>query len=171
MKLIFILLLPVTGLLSISSLNNSFIITERSNACSLKDTTEKEIITKTKGYEAKTTGISFARIETYIDSSYYPRSLYYNIRFAEVLGTTIYAVSPGKLIVELWNEKKENVSLIKEPKFYAAKTFKEGQQINVLFSIPLNPTDVNNKKYSYSLSFETSTGKRIITMSGKVGYK
>jgi hypothetical protein len=171
MKQILTLLLPITGLLCISSFNNSFISTEKSNVYSLKDTTDKEILTKTKGYEAKTKSISFARIETYMDSSYYPRSLYYNIRFVEVLGTTVYAVTTGKLTVELSKDNKKDIPLIKEPKCYAAKTFKEGQQINILFSIPLNPTDANNKKHSYSLSFETSMGKKIITMTGKVGYK
>jgi hypothetical protein len=171
MKQLLILLLPLAGLLSISFFNKQFIVTEKMNVYILKDTTGKEIITKTKGYEAKTTDISFARIETYIDSFHYPRSLYYNIRFAEILGTTIYSVSPGKLTVKLSNEKNEDLPLTKEAKFYAAKTFKEGQQLNILFSIPLNPTDVNNKKYTYSLVFETSTGKQIIKMSGKVGYK
>ena len=171
MKLVLTLLLPLAGLLSISGLTHSYSLTGKQGAYHLKDTTGKEIITKTTGYEARTTGISFARIETYTDSFYYPRSLYYNIRFVEVLGATIYAVSPGKFTVKLLNEKKEEVPLAKEPKFYAAKTFKEGQQVNILFSIPLNPADANNKKYAYSLSFETSGGKQIITMAGKVGYK
>lgn len=171
MKLLLTLLLPIASLLNVGSLSKSFIATEKSKIYSLKDTTEKEILTKTKGYEAKTTGISFTRIETYIDSLYYPRSLYYNIRFVEVLGTTTNVVNPGKLTIKLTNNKKEDIPLVKDPKFYAAQTFKDGQQVNILFSIPLNPTDANNKKYAYSLLFETSMGKQIINMAGKIGYK
>jgi hypothetical protein len=171
MKKSIIILLALSGLFCTSWSNSPFTVAEKSIVCSLPDTLGQGKITKTNGYEAKTTDISFARIETYMDSTYYPKSLYYNIRFAEVLGVPANAANTGKMTVKLLNEKQEEIPLVKDPKFYAAKTFKEGEQINILMSIPLNATNVNNKKYTYSLSFETSTGKQIISMSGKIGYK
>jgi len=145
MKQFLTLLLPVTGLLFINRFNYTFLSTEKAPLYAVTDTAYKEMVSKTKGYEAKTTGITFTRIETYLDSSYYPRSLYYNIRFAEVTGVAMAAVNSGKLKVELLKDNKETMALVKEPRLYAAKAFKEGEQINILFSIPLSPTDINNK--------------------------
>lgn len=137
----------------------------------LVDTTGKQTITKTKGYTLKTRDLTFSRIETYVDSGYYPRSLYYNIRLAEVLGVSLREVTAGKLQVSVLNEKDSEVQLPKEYSFYAAKTFKEGDKINILIIIPLAPSDANNKKYNYKILFETGTGKQIIEMTGKIGYK
>lgn len=130
------------------------------------DTTEKKI--RSKDYEATTAGISFSRIETYFDSGYYPRSLYYNIRFAEVTGISMQEATSAKLMASLFDEKNKNVPLPKEARFYVAHTFKEGAQLNILISIPLNPADANNKNYRFTLSLEKSTGKEFINMKGKV---
>lgn len=135
------------------------------------DTTGDGTITKTKGYTAKTTDLKFKRIETYMDSGYYPRSLYYNIRFAEISGLSLAEATAGKLSVNVFNEKNKEVQLPKDCSFYAAKTFKEGDKINILITIPLAPSDANNKKYNYKILFETATGKQIIEMTGKIGYK
>lgn len=135
----------------------------------LQDTSAKRIITKTKGYEAITTGISYSRIETYMDSIYYPKSLYYNIRFTEVMGIDVNIINTAKLTIILLNENNENLPLIKTPKKYAARTFKEGPQVNILFSIPLPPDDKNNVKRHYELILENENMKHII-VKGKIGY-
>jgi hypothetical protein len=136
------------------------------NARTKTDTTEKTI--KTKNYEATTSNISFARIETYFDSGYYPRSLYYNIRFTEVLGVSMQEAAAGKLVVTLSGENNKPIALPKEARLYVARTFKETAQINILISIPLNPADASNKSYHYGLSLKKSTGSQFIYMRGKL---
>ncbi len=171
MKSIIICAFAICGFLNSFATSNRNLDHNFSFKKSTLDTTISSKIFKTKGYEASITQISLDRIETYMDSGYYPKSLYYNIRFAEILGTTITEVNKGKLSVELFNEKNEKIALVKDPRMYVAKTFKVGEQINILFSIPLNPTDINNKKYNYNLSIETLTNTRIIEMKGKIGFK
>lgn len=106
-----------------------------------------------------------------IKLKYYPRSLYYNIRLAEVLGVCLREVTSGKLQVNVLNEKNKEIQLPKEYSFYAAKSFRGGDKINILITIPLVPSDTNNKIYNYKILFETGTGKQIIEMTGKIGYK
>jgi len=134
------------------------------------DTTGDGTMTKTKGYTAKTTVLKFNRIETYMDSGYYPRSLYYNIRFAEISGLSLAEATAGKLTVNVFNEKNKELQLPKQCSFYAAKTNKEGDIINILITIPLTPSDSANRKYRYNILFETKAGGQMIEMTGKIGY-
>jgi hypothetical protein len=171
MKQILTLILMVAGLQLLAKEPVSVKLIRKQVNSLVTDTSGLEKITKTKGYEARTTGINFVRIETYMDSTYYPKSMYYNVRFTEVTGLDLSTITRSKLKVELSNQQKENIPLGKEPKFYAAKTFKEGDQINILISIPLNPTDLANKKYNYKLSLQTASGSLFINMTGKLGFK
>ena len=170
MKKIVIILFSVMSLLT-NFKTKAGLLLPHSRTSYLSDTTITEKVIKTKDYEAKITCISLAGIETYMDSGYFPRSLYYNIRFTEVLAVTQAEVAGCKLVVKVFNEKNKVIPLPKESRLYAAKTFKEGSQINILISIPLNPADTNNKKYSYTFSLETSTGKKFIEMTGKLSTK
>lgn len=96
-------------------------------------------------------GLKFNRLETYYDSGYYPKSLYFNVRFAELIGLGIDSVNKCKLEIVIQNKNQQVIPLIKDPKKYVAKSFKEGSQINILFSIPLNPGDASNATYHASL--------------------
>ncbi|MFZ4058269.1 MAG: hypothetical protein ACOYKE_09005 [Ferruginibacter sp.] len=138
----------------------------RQSTVSLGSTVNDTII-KTKTYEVKLTAITVKNIETYWDSTYFPRSLYFNIRFKEIQGINIDSLKNTSLFVQLLNVKKDTIVLEKSPKRYIAKTYKAGDQINMLISIPLKPTDPLNKKYSYVLIIENMLGKKYINMNGK----
>lgn len=108
------------------------------------------------------TGLKFVRLETYYDSGYYPKSLYFNLRIAEMSGLSIDSANKAKLKVELYDKNRNPVPLIKESKKYVAKTFKDGDQINILFSIPLNPADASNATFQAALFLLNSNNDTLI---------
>jgi len=122
---------------------------------------------KTKRYEIKYKGFVFSHIEPYFDSAYYPKSLYFNIRIAEISGLSIDEVNKGGSSSEIFSEKNEPVSLVKQLRQYVAKTKKLGEQINILASIPLNPQD-NNKKYWVVYNWRDATNSKYLRISCKI---
>lgn len=110
-------------------------------------------------------GISFKRLETYYDSGYYPKSLYFNLRLAELIGLKLDSANKSKLIVTVQDKNANKVTLPKEPKKYVAKTFKEGSQINILMSIPLNPLDPENARYDAKLFLVNEQNDTLVTCS------
>lgn len=110
-------------------------------------------------------GISFKRLETYYDSGYYPKSLYFNLRLAELTGLHIDSANNCKLVVTVWDNNAKAISLPKDPRKYVAKTFKEGSQINILMSIPLNPLDPANARYNAKLFLVNEQNDTLVTCS------
>jgi hypothetical protein len=128
-----------------------------------------EKLLKTKRFEAKYKGFVFSYIEPYFDSAYYPKSLYFNIRIAEINGLSIEQVNKGVFSAEIVSEKNEPVPMVKQMKQYVAKTKKEGEQINILASIPLNPQDKNNKKYTVIYNWKDAANSKHIQIRCKIG--
>jgi hypothetical protein len=130
---------------------------------------EKSFITKR--YQIKYKGFDFLRIEPYFDSAYYPKSLYFNIRIAEIKGLSIEQVNKGVFSGEIISEKNELVSMTKQMRQYVAKTKNEGEQINVLVSIPLDPQDKNNKKHSVIYNWKDASNSKYIEIRCKIAEK
>jgi hypothetical protein len=122
----------------------------------------------TKGYNAAACGgIKLKKIEAYLDSTYYPKSLYHNLRSAEMLGITTEEISKGKFETWVFDEQMKEIPFIKEAKQYAAKTFTGKDEINILVQVPLNPDDTQNKKYAVRYRWQSADGKKVIDIINK----
>ncbi|MBL0144969.1 MAG: hypothetical protein IPP48_03600 [Chitinophagaceae bacterium] len=122
----------------------------------------------TSGYNAAACGgIQLKKIEAYLDSIYYPKSLYHSLRSAEMLGITTEEVNKGKYEVWLFDENMKEIPLFNEAKQYAAKTFTGREEINILVQIPLNPIDTKNKKYTARYRWESGDGKKVLDIVNK----
>jgi hypothetical protein len=128
----------------------------------LQDTTIRKIqLIESKYCKLKLTGISATGSDSYPDSGYYPKSLYFNIRIAGITGLSADEAKQGKYTATILDENNTIIPLIKEIKYYVAKTDVSTDRINILVSIPLNPTDKNNMKYRVHFLWEAiSTGKK-----------
>ncbi|UEG51215.1 hypothetical protein LK994_06980 [Ferruginibacter lapsinanis] len=122
----------------------------------------------TKGYNASACGgIELKKIEAYMDSGYYPKSLYHSIRSAEMLGITTDEVNQGKFQTWLYDENMKEIPQIKAAKHYAAKTFKDREEINILVQIALDPTTPKNKEYTVRYRWESKDGKKVLDIVNK----
>jgi hypothetical protein len=125
----------------------------------------------TKGYNAAATnGIQLNTIEAYLDSTYYPKSLYYNLRSAKMLGITLAEAKAGTFKTWVYDENMNEVPHPKLPQQYFALLKNGSDEINVLVQIPLNPTDKNNKKYTARYRWESSDGLKVIDVVNKFGW-
>lgn len=125
----------------------------------------------TKGYDAASCGsIQFKKFEMYLDSIYYPKSLYHSIRAAEMLGISTEEINAGSYTAWLYDENMKEISLVKPARHYPAKTFKDRPEINVLVQIPLNPSDPNNKNYTARYRWQSSDGKKVIDIVNRFLY-
>lgn len=122
----------------------------------------------TRGYNAASCGsIQFKKFEMYLDSIYYPTTLYHSIRAAELLGITTEEINKGSFVTWVYDENMKELPAFKEPKQYAAKTFTGREEINILVQVPLNPADKNNKNYTVRYRWQSSNGKKIIDIVNK----
>lgn len=122
----------------------------------------------TRGYNAHAGGgIELKKIEAYIDSTYYPKSLYYMLRSAEMQGITTEEINQGKFSTWIYDENMNEMPISKPSNHFAAKTFKEGEQINVLVKIALNPEDKKNKDYTARYRWESLDGKKVLDIVNK----
>lgn len=134
----------------------------------LQTTSSTYTASGTKGYNAMAGGgIELKKIECYLDSTYYPKSLYHTIRSAEMLGITTDEVNKGKYQAWIYDEKMNEVPLAKPLKQYAAKTFTDKSEINILAQIPLNPSDTKNKSYTVRYRWESNDGKKVLDIINK----
>ncbi|MBP6432947.1 MAG: hypothetical protein KA319_14390 [Ferruginibacter sp.] len=125
----------------------------------------------TKGYNAAATGsIQFNTIEAYLDSTYFPKSLYYNLRSAKMLGVTLDEAKAGNFKTWLYDEDMNEVPQTKPPQQYFALLKNGSEEINVLVQIALNPTDKNNKKYTARYRWESNDGMKVIDVVNKFGW-
>jgi hypothetical protein len=122
----------------------------------------------TKGYNAAATnGIQLNTIEAYLDSTYFPKSLYYNLRSAKMLGITLDEAKAGTFTAWLYDENMKEVPQPKQAQQYFALLKTGSDEINVLVQIALNPTDKNNKKYTARYRWESKDGKKVIDVVNK----
>jgi hypothetical protein len=125
----------------------------------------------TRGYNAAACGsIQFKKIEVYLDSTYYPQSLYHSIRSAEMLGITTAEINKGSFTTWVYDEKMKELPAVKESKQYAAKTFTGKEEVNILVQVPLNPADKNNKNYTVRYRWQSSDGKKVIDIVNRFLY-
>jgi hypothetical protein len=122
----------------------------------------------TRGYSAASCGsIQFKKFDMYLDSIYYPKSLYHSIRAAEMLGITPEEINKGSFHTWVYNENMKELPAFKESKHYAAKTFAGKEEVNLLVQVPLDPADKNNKKYTVRYRWQSSDGKKVIDIVNK----
>ncbi|MGG9971283.1 hypothetical protein ACQ33O_05755 [Ferruginibacter sp. SUN002] len=138
---------------------------------SLQTTVTTYTSSSTTGYNAMAGGgIELKKIETYIDSTYYPKSLYHNLRSAEMLGITIEEVNNGKFQTWVYDEKMNELPFIKPSKQFVAKTFTDKEQINILAQVPLNPDDKKNRQYTVRYRWESVDGKKVLDIINNFMY-
>jgi hypothetical protein len=124
----------------------------------------------TRGYNAAATnGIQLKKIEAYLDSTYFPQSLYYNLRSAQMLGITLDEAKAGKFTTWLYDENMNEIQQAKQAQQYFALLKNGSDEINVFVQIALNPTDKNNKKYTARYRWESKDGKKLIDVVNKFG--
>ena len=122
----------------------------------------------TRGYSAASCGsIQFKKFEMYLDSIYYPKSLYHSIRAAELLGITPEEINKGSFRTWVYDENMKELPPVKPSNQYAAKTFTGKEEVNILVQVPLNPADKNNKKYTVRYRWQNSNGKKVIDIVNK----
>lgn len=122
----------------------------------------------TRGYSAAACGsIQFKKFEMYLDSIYYPKSLYHSIRAAEMLGISTEEITAGSFTAWLYDENMKELPLVKPARHYPAKTFTDRPEVNLLVQIPLTPSDPNNKKYTARYRWQSSDGKKVIDIVNK----
>lgn len=142
------------------------VITDPKEPLQLSDATYTA--SSTKGYNAGACGgIQLKKIEAYLDSSYYPKSLYHSIRSAEMLGITTDEINNGKFQTWLYDENMKEITAIKAPKHYAVKTFKDKEEVNTLVQIALDPANIKNKAYTARYRWESLDGKKVLDIVNK----
>ncbi len=138
---------------------------------SLLTTTYTSTASGTKGYKAAATnGIQLNTIEAYLDSIYFPTSLYYSLRSAKMLGITLDEAKVGNFNAWIYDENMNEVILPKKAQHYFALLKNGSDEINVLVQIPLNPTDKNNNKYTARYRWESKDGLKVIDVVNKFGW-
>lgn len=142
------------------------VIADPKNPLQLSDATYTA--SSTKGYNASACGgIQLKKIEAYLDSGYYPKSLYHSIRSAEMLGITTDEINKGKFQTWLYDENMKEIPKLKDPKHYAVKTFKDREEINILVQIALDPANPKNKEYTARYRWESLDGKKVLDIINK----
>ncbi|MBN8668516.1 MAG: hypothetical protein J0M30_13525 [Chitinophagales bacterium] len=117
------------------------------------------------GYEVIATGVTFGKPETYMDSLYFPKSLYHSIRIPEIKSLTPEEGKGGKWQVWIYDEKGEEKLPAKSIGHYVAQTnSQEKDKVNILVTVPLAPQEPNNKKYLVRYRFESADGKKVIDL-------
>jgi hypothetical protein len=125
----------------------------------------------TRGYNAAaTSSVHLNTIEAYLDSTYFPKSLYYNLRSAKMLGISLDEAKAGKFNAWLYDENMNEVPQPKEAQQYFALLKNGSDEINVLVQIALNPTDKNNKKYTARYRWQSKDGMKVIDVVNKFGW-
>lgn len=125
----------------------------------------------TRGYNAAACGsIQFSKFDFYLDSTYYPNSLYHSIRAAEMLGITPEEINAGSFTTWVYNENMKELPLVKPAKHYAAATYKDKPGVNLLVQIPLAPADANNKNYTVRCRWQSNDGKKVIDIVNRFLY-
>lgn len=122
----------------------------------------------TRGYNAAACGsVQFSKIECYLDSTYYPNSLYHSIRSEEMTGITPEEINAGVFTAWVYDENMKALPLVKPPKQFAAPAFKDKVPVNLLIQIPLQPSDANNKKYTVRCRWQSKDGQKVIDIVNK----
>ncbi len=125
----------------------------------------------TRGYNAAaTSSIQLNTIEAYLDSIYYPKSLYYSLRSAKMLGITLDEAKGGSFTTWLYDAEMNEVPQLKQAQQYFALLKNGSDEVNVLVQIALNPADKNNKKYTARYRWESKDGKKVIDVVNKFGW-
>lgn len=142
------------------------------NELPLENTASTYIVKSDTGLEGMATGIEMKQLQSYWDSIYYPKSLYYNLRAVALENITAKEINEGSfftwIIDKNGNEIKPAVKPEKIAKQYAAKTNKDGEAINLLVTIPLNPSDALNKSYSIRYRWQSNDNKKIIDIVSRI---
>lgn len=116
-----------------------------------------------KGYQALATGVQIGTPETFMDSLYFPNSLYHSIRVPEVKGVTVEEGRAGRFQVWIFDEKGLEKTPAKQAAQYIAPTnSQEKDRMNFLVKVPLSPQDPANMKYLVRYRWESADGKKVI---------
>lgn len=118
-----------------------------------------------KGFEVIATGIAFGKPETFMDSLYFPNSLYHSIRVPEIKSLSPEEGRAGKYQVWIYDEKGEEKSPAKTIGHYIALTnSQEKDKVNILIKVPLAPQDPRNLTYLVRYRWESADGKKVIDL-------
>lgn len=124
------------------------------------------------GYQAMATGVQHGKPETYLDSTYYPKSLYHSIRFPDIQSLTPEEGRAGRYKVWLYDAKGEERTPVKAVGHYIAATNpRDKDHVNILVQVPLAPDEAQNKKYLVRYRWESADGKKVVEMVNRFSGK
>ena len=114
----------------------------------------------TRGYRAVLEHMTCARFETYLDSGYFPNSLYHSVRAVQVEGIRLSELQAGRVSAWLYDEQLRSIPLPKSVKWYAALRETDKPEANLLVQVPLNPSDPKNRNYAIRVRWESKDGSQ-----------